>query len=283
MSLSVFSRFYISLAGRFRGRQTSPFLGFLLVREMTGKFSASQKAVYHLKGLRMSSERIQLEDSWKRVLKDEFDKDYMKSLKKFLLEEKRRGKIIYPKGSEYFNALNSTRFEDVKVVILGQDPYHGPNQAHGLCFSVQPGVPIPPSLVNIYKELQQDVGFIPPKHGFLQPWAEQGVLLLNSVLTVEQGRAGSHQNKGWETFTDSIIEHLNRERDGIVFVLWGAYAQKKGRVIDRQRHLVLEAPHPSPLSAHRGFLGCRHFSKINDYLVKRGQEPIHWQLPATVS
>ncbi|MFW7380156.1 MAG: uracil-DNA glycosylase [Oligoflexus sp.] len=231
----------------------------------------------------MQNDGIQLNDSWKHVLYDEFQKGYMKSLRKFLLEEKRQGKTIYPKGSHIFNALNETPFDKVKVVIIGQDPYHGPNQAHGLCFSVQPGVPIPPSLQNIYKELQQDVNFVPPKHGYLQNWADQGVLLLNSVLTVEQGRAASHQNKGWETFTDSIIEHLNRERDGLAFVLWGSYAQKKGRVIDRRRHFVLEAPHPSPLSAHRGFLGCRHFSKINDFLVKQGQEPIDWQLPASVS
>lgn len=228
-------------------------------------------------------ERIQLDESWKRILNEEFAKDYMHELKEFLINEKRQGKVIYPKGDEYFNALNHTPFAKVKVVILGQDPYHGPNQAHGLCFSVRPGVPVPPSLVNIYKELRDDIGFTPPQHGFLIDWADQGVLLLNSVLTVEQGCAGAHQNKGWEVFTDAVIEHLNHERENLVFALWGSYAQKKGRAIDRKRHLVLEAPHPSPLSAHRGFLGCRHFSKINDFLVKTRQEPIDWQLPMSVS
>jgi uracil-DNA glycosylase len=231
----------------------------------------------------MQADSIQMESSWKNALLPEFEQNYMTQLKSFLVAEKRQGKTIYPKGQEYFSALNSTPFDQVKVVILGQDPYHGPNQAHGLCFSVKPGVAIPPSLVNIYKELQDDLGIEPPQHGYLQSWAEQGVLLLNSVLTVERGQAGSHQNKGWERFTDQIIKRLNDEREGIVFVLWGGYAQKKGRVIDRSRHLVLEAPHPSPLSAHRGFFGCRHFSKINNYLAERGQSQINWRLPASIS
>jgi uracil-DNA glycosylase len=222
---------------------------------------------------------IKLVPSWLRVLGDEFDQPYMLQLKEFLRAEKRAGKTIYPSGDNWFNALNSTPFDAVKVVILGQDPYHGPGQAHGLCFSVLPGVPAPPSLVNIFKELQADLGIPVSRHGYLQHWAEQGVLLLNAVLTVQQGNANSHQGRGWETFTDRCIEHLNREREGLVFLLWGSYAQKKGQLIDRKKHRVLDAPHPSPLSAHRGFLGCRHFSKTNDYLRERGIEPIDWSLP----
>lgn len=226
--------------------------------------------------------RLQLETSWKNHLEPEFAKEYMQKLKGFLQTEREKKKIIYPKGSEYFSALNHTPFEKVKVVILGQDPYHGPNQAHGLSFSVKPGVDIPPSLQNIYKELSADLGVAPPQHGFLEKWADQGVLLLNATLTVEAGRAGSHQNKGWEQFTDAVIETLNREREGLVFVLWGSYAQKKGAFIDTKKHLVIKSPHPSPLSAHRGFLGSRPFSKINDYLVSKGQKPIDWSLPARV-
>ena len=176
----------------------------------------------------------------------------------------------------WFNALNATPFDRVKVVILGQDPYHGPDQAHGLCFSVLPGVANPPSLANIFRELHDDIGINQPPDGCLQHWAEQGVLLLNATLTVERGRAGSHQGKGWEQFTDCIIDRLNREREGLVFLLWGSYAQRKGQLIDRERHLVLSAPHPSPLSAHRGFFGCRHFSRANAYLEQRGIEPIRW-------
>src|SRR6185312_4984677 len=179
----------------------------------------------------------------------------------------------------WFNALNTTPFEKVEVVILGQDPYHGPGQAHGLCFSVLPGVPTPPSLVNIFNELKNDLGIPVSRHGCLQHWAEQGVLLLNAVLTVEAGKANSHQGKGWENFTDACIAHLNNERDGLVFLLWGSYAQKKGQLINRHKHLVLEAPHPSPLSAHRGFLGCKHFSKTNNYLEANGQTPVDWSLP----
>jgi len=223
--------------------------------------------------------QIKLDPSWLRVLGDEFDKPYMVQLKAFLRAEKQAGKIIYPAGDNWFNALNSTPFDKVKVVILGQDPYHGPGQAHGLCFSVLPGVPAPPSLVNIYKELATDLNVPISRHGYLQHWAEQGVLLLNAVLTVQHANANSHQGRGWESFTDSCIEHLNRERENLVFLLWGSYAQKKGQLIDRKKHLVLEAPHPSPLSAHRGFLGCKHFSKTNHYLQQHGQQPIDWVLP----
>ncbi len=225
------------------------------------------------------SSAIKLEPSWLHVLGDEFTQPYMAEIKAFLRSEKQAGKIIYPAAANWFNALNSTPFDKVKVVILGQDPYHGPGQAHGLCFSVVRGVPPPPSLVNIFKELHKDIGMPIPDHGCLQSWAEQGVLLLNSVLTVELARAGSHQGRGWERFTDACIAHLNRERDGIVFLLWGSYARKKGQLIDRSRHCVLEAPHPSPLSAHRGFLGCRHFSQANAYLQARGEAPIEWALP----
>jgi uracil-DNA glycosylase len=200
----------------------------------------------------------------------------MVTLRQFLLERKRLGAVIYPPGELIFNALNTTPFEAVKVVILGQDPYHGPGQAHGLCFSVPPDVANPPSLVNIYKELATDLGVVPPSGGNLQPWAEQGVLLLNAVLTVERGQAASHQGKGWERFTDRVVSELNDGREDLVFMLWGSYAIKKGAVIDRNRHLVLTAPHPSPLSAHRGFFGCRHFSRTNEWLVTHGQAPIEW-------
>ncbi len=227
----------------------------------------------------MQQESIRLDPSWKHQLLSEFEKPYMDKLKTFLRNEIQAGKTIFPRGSQYFQALNATPFEKVSVVILGQDPYHGPGQAHGLCFSVSPGIAIPPSLGNIYKELVADLGFKPVRHGFLQSWAEQGVLLLNTVLTVEQGLPASHQKRGWEQFTDSVIRELNEHREHIVFMLWGSHAQAKGKEIDRQRHLVLEAPHPSPLSAHRGFLGCRHFSKANAYLVAQGRPPIDWQLP----
>ncbi len=224
-------------------------------------------------------EQIKLDPSWLAVLGDEFEKDYMKQLKAFLLAEKKSGKTIYPAGENWFNALNTTPFDQVKVVILGQDPYHGPGQAHGLCFSVLPGVPAPPSLVNMFQELQKDCGIPISKHGCLQHWAEQGVLLLNAVLTVEHSNANSHQGRGWEHFTDKCIEHLNREREHLVFLLWGSYAQKKGQLIDRNKHLVLRAPHPSPLSAYRGFFGCKHFSKANEYLKQHGEAPIDWALP----
>ncbi len=222
---------------------------------------------------------VKLEEGWKRVLAGEFDSPYMGSLKQFLVAERDAGKRIFPKGSEYFRALDLTPLDKVRIVILGQDPYHGAGQAHGLCFSVQPGVRTPPSLVNIYKELESDLGIVPPRHGFLESWARQGVLLLNSVLTVEEARAASHQGKGWERFTDSVIRAVNDQCSSVVFMLWGAYAQKKAAFVDTARHLVLKAPHPSPLSAHSGFLGCRHFSKANAYLRERGLEPIDWQLP----
>ena len=222
---------------------------------------------------------IKLEDSWKKILFKEFGEGYMRSLRQFLLNEKSKGKQIFPPGDEIFTALNTTAFDNVNVVILGQDPYHGAGQAHGLCFSVKHGVEIPPSLVNIYKELESDLGLIQPAHGCLTYWAEQGVLLLNAVLTVEAERAASHQGKGWEQFTDKIVAILNEKKMGIVFILWGSYAQKKGAIIDRQKHLVLQSPHPSPLSASRGFFGNHHFSKANDYLESQGKAPIDWQLP----
>lgn len=227
----------------------------------------------------MEEREIKLESSWKSRLASEFRQEYMVQLREFLLERKRARAVIYPAGENIFNALNSTPFERVRVVILGQDPYHGPGQAHGLCFSVRLGVPTPPSLINIFKEVESDLGIAPPNHGNLQSWAEQGVLLLNAVLTVERGRAGAHQGKGWERFTDQVVRQLNAERDGLVFLLWGSYALKKGAVIDRDRHLVLSAPHPSPLSAHRGFFGCGHFSQANNYLEERGLEPVDWSLP----
>ncbi|WP_111497637.1 uracil-DNA glycosylase [Marinobacter bohaiensis] len=216
---------------------------------------------------------------WLERLSGEFEQPYMQSLAAFLAEEEQAGKTLFPARQHCFNALNSTPFDDVSVVILGQDPYHGPGQAHGLCFSVRPGVKTPPSLVNIFKEIDAELGIPAPGHGCLQPWAEQGVLLLNAVLTVVQGQAGAHQGKGWEHFTDRVIEHINAERENVVFLLWGSYAQKKGRIIDRSRHRVLQGPHPSPLSAHRGFFGCGHFQQTNDWLVQKGRPPIDWQLP----
>ena len=222
---------------------------------------------------------IKLHDSWLSRLDDKFELPYMQELRDFLLTRKAHRAVIYPPGAKIFNAMNSTPFEQVRVVILGQDPYHGPGQAHGLCFSVLPGIRVPPSLANIYREIQADLGIAPPHHGYLQSWAEQGVLLLNAVLTVERGQAGSHQGKGWERFTDTIVQLLNNEREGLVFMLWGSYAMKKGTVIDRRKHLVLRAPHPSPLSAHRGFLGCRHFSTANEYLQQHQQQPIDWSVP----
>ena len=206
----------------------------------------------------------------------------MQQLSTFLRQRKAAGASIYPPGKQIFAAFDATPFDAVKVVILGQDPYHGPGQAHGLCFSVQPGVPVPPSLDNIYKELARDVGFQRPGHGCLLPWAGRGVLLLNSVLTVEAGTPGAHQRKGWEGFTDHVVDALNRERADLVFLLWGSYAQAKGKVIDSRRHRVLKAPHPSPLSAHRGFMGCGHFSATNLFLTRTGQAPVDWSLPAAV-
>ena len=221
---------------------------------------------------------VQLEPGWKMALMDEFEKPYMLELKSFLRTELDNKKKVYPKPSEYFNAFNSTPIEDVRVVIIGQDPYHGPGQAHGLSFSVPEGVALPPSLLNIYKELSAALGVETPKSGDLTHWAKQGVLLLNATLSVEAHKAGSHQKRGWETFTDKAIEVLSEMGDGIVFVLWGAYAQKKGEIIDESRHKVLKAPHPSPLSAHRGFFGSKPFSQINNYLESVGEAPIRWVL-----
>lgn len=217
-----------------------------------------------------------LNNKWATLLADQFDLPYMHSLKSFLASEKQEGKVIYPPGKSIFNALNHTDFDDVKVVIIGQDPYHGANQAHGFCFSVQAGIDTPPSLKNIYKELNTDIGMPIPQHGNLTSWADQGVLLLNSVLTVEAAKAGAHQGKGWETFTDRVIALLNEKSENLVFLLWGSYAQKKGSLIDRAKHCVLDGPHPSPLSAYRGFFGCRHFSKANAYLADHGISTINW-------
>lgn len=227
----------------------------------------------------MSEDRVKLEASWKARVGDYFERPEMLALAEFLRAQKRAGKVIYPPGPKIFAALDTTPFEAVKVVILGQDPYHGPGQAHGLSFSVPPGVPPPPSLLNIFAELQREPGIPRPDHGCLIPWARQGVLLLNAVLTVERGQAGSHAGKGWEGFTDVCIDALNREREGLVFLLWGSYAQQKGKLIDSRRHRVLKAPHPSPLSAHRGFIGCGHFARANEYLRAQGKTPIDWALP----
>lgn len=225
------------------------------------------------------SDPVRLHPSWKARLGDYLQRPDMQALAGFLREQKARGKRIYPEGRSIFAAFEQTPFEQVRVVILGQDPYHGPGQAHGLCFSVPPGQPVPPSLQNIFKEIQADLGTKPPDNGCLLPWAQRGVLLLNAVLTVEAGRAGSHQGMGWEGFTDAAIEALNREREGLVFLLWGSYAQAKGKLIDARRHCLLRAPHPSPLSAYRGFFGCGHFGKANRWLQGRGQPGIDWSLP----
>jgi len=232
------------------------------------------------------SNDVKLNPSWLEPLRAEFDSPYMAALKAYLVAEKAAGKRIFPKGTEWFRALDLTALEDVRVVILGQDPYHGEGQAHGLCFSVQPGVRPPPSLVNIYKELASDLGIPPVRHGFLEHWAQQGVLLLNAVLTVQMGLAASHRDRGWERFTDAVIRLINARPEPVVFMLWGSYAQKKAAFVDSidrgGRHLVLKAAHPSPLSAHNGFLGCKHFSKANAFLASHGQKPIDWALPASV-
>jgi uracil-DNA glycosylase len=227
----------------------------------------------------MPGDHIKLEPSWKEKVGDWFQRDDMRALAQFLRERKAAGAHVFPPGPRIFAAFDATPFDAVKVVILGQDPYHGRGQAHGLCFSVLPGVPVPPSLDNIFKEIQRDLGIARPDHGYLMPWAQRGVLLLNSVLTVEEGRPGSHQGKGWEGFTNHVVETLDREREGLVFLLWGSYAQAKGKVIDARRHRVLKTTHPSPLSAHRGFLGSGHFSATNDYLSRNGKTPIDWSLP----
>ncbi len=220
----------------------------------------------------------QLHPSWQAIIGQEFDKPYMQALRDFLKQEKIAGKTIFPPGALIFNAFNHTPFEKVRVVIIGQDPYHGPNQAHGLSFSVPEGVALPPSLINIFKEIESDLNIKMSGSGDLTPWAEQGVLLLNATLTVEQARAGSHQNRGWELFTDAAIKALNAHRQNLVFVLWGSYAQKKGEAIDATKHLILKSVHPSPLSAHRGFFGNHQFSTINQYLKEHGQIPINWKL-----
>ncbi len=222
---------------------------------------------------------VKLAPSWKAALADEFAKPYMQSLKAFLQDRRAQGAHIFPKGSEYFHALDTTPLDKVRVVILGQDPYHGEGQAHGLSFSVRPGVKIPPSLVNIYKELRDDLGISPARHGFLEHWARQGVLLLNAVLTVEMGQAGAHAGKGWEAFTDAVIRAVNDQPHPVVFILWGAYAQKKAAFVDQAKHLVIRSAHPSPLSAHNGFLGSKPFSKANAFLEAHGYAPIDWALP----
>ena len=224
-------------------------------------------------------DRIKLDPSWKAHIGDYLQREDIAALGAFLRQRKAQGLRIYPPGAQICSAFDATPFDAVKVVILGQDPYHGAGQAHGLCFSVRPGVAVPPSLDNIFKEIHRDLGIARPDHGCLTPWAERGVLLLNAVLTVEDGRAGAHQGKGWEGFTDHVVDVLNREKEGLVFLLWGSYAQAKGKMIDTGRHRVLKAPHPSPLSAHRGFMGCGHFSATNEYLVRKGQTPIDWSLP----
>lgn len=218
-----------------------------------------------------------IEEGWKSVLMDQFQSPYFSTLKEFLLEEKKKY-TLYPPGKLIFNAFQRTPFEKVKVVILGQDPYHGKGQAHGLCFSVPQGIPKPPSLVNIFKELHSDLGAPVPEHGNLEKWADQGVLLINATLTVREAQAGSHQKHGWETFTNRVIELVSQEKNGVVFLLWGRFAQAKESLIDGTRHLVLKAAHPSPLSAHNGFFGCRHFSRTNEYLVQQGKSGIDWSL-----
>lgn len=220
---------------------------------------------------------ISFNNNWDDILKDEFDKQYYLELREFLIKEY-KSHLIYPDKYKIFEALKLTDYEDVKIVILGQDPYHGPNQAHGLAFSVSLGVPIPPSLLNIYKELERDINFRIPNHGYLVDWSKQGVLLLNTALTVRAGMANSHRGKGWEVFTDQVIRHLSLREKPMVFLLWGKNAAEKEALIDTSKHLVLKAPHPSPLSAHRGFLGCGHFSKANEFLIKNSIASINWQL-----
>jgi len=214
--------------------------------------------------------------SWKTVLAGEKEEAYFQHILHFLKQEREKGKVIYPKQADIFNAFKYTDFDNVKVVVIGQDPYHGPNQAHGLSFSVQQGVPMPPSLQNIFKELHRDLGIAAPAHGCLEGWATQGVLMLNAVLTVVAGQPQSHAKIGWEQFTNKVIQSLNDRREGLIFLLWGSQAQKKGEMIDPTRHYILKSSHPSPLSAHRGFLGCGHFSKVNELLQKQGKDEIEW-------
>lgn len=224
---------------------------------------------------------VKIEASWKEVLKDEFNKPYFEQIALHIKTEKSQGKIIYPPGSLIFNAFNTTPFDKVKVVILGQDPYHGPGQAHGLCFSVQSGVPPPPSLLNIFKELQEDLGVPVPGHGNLTHWAEQGVFLLNASLTVRAGEPMSHSKIGWAQFTDEVIKKISALKEHVVFILWGKFAQEKKALIDETKHCILRSVHPSPLSAHAGFFGCKHFSKANAYLMSKGIDPVDWKLPPT--
>jgi len=225
----------------------------------------------------MSEQSVKIDKSWYNQIKDEFDKDYFINLQNFLVEEKSKYRI-FPPESEMFSAFDLTPFEKVKVVVLGQDPYHGPGQAHGLCFSVRQGVKVPPSLVNIYKELHSDIDFIIPNHGYLESWARQGVFMINATLSVRAHTAGSHQKKGWEIFTDNIISTLSANRSNLVFILWGNYAKAKEPLIDQSKHLVLKSAHPSPLGAYKGFFGCKHFSKTNEYLESKGIKPINWKL-----
>ena len=225
----------------------------------------------------MSEVSPQINESWKEILIDEFQSDYFKELKEFLVKEK-KNHTIYPPGKNIFEAFNRTPFDNIKVVILGQDPYHGAGQAHGLCFSVQRGIKPPPSLLNIFKELKADIGMEIPNHGCLENWADQGVLLLNATLTVRASTAGSHQKRGWENFTDAVIRSISEKQTGIVFILWGRYAQNKEVLIDSKKHHILKAAHPSPFSAYNGFFGCRHFSKSNQYLESKSIEPINWSL-----
>jgi uracil-DNA glycosylase len=221
---------------------------------------------------------VKIESSWKEALKDEFQKSYFEQIVMFLKHEKALGKTIYPQGNQIFNAFDKTPFDNVRVVILGQDPYHGPGQAHGLCFSVQKGVKPPPSLVNIYKEMNADLGIPIAQTGDLTPWAENGVLLLNAILTVRDGEPASHSKIGWETFTDAVIRTISNKKEGVVFMLWGKFAQDKQVLIDGTQHYILKAAHPSPFSADKGFFGCKHFSKANELLIRQGKEPVNWQL-----
>ncbi len=220
----------------------------------------------------------QIDETWKLVLKDEFESEYFGLLKQFLIEEKKKYRI-YPQGKDIFTAFNLTPYDKIKVVILGQDPYHGENQAHGLCFSVTDGIKLPPSLVNIYKEIEDDLGLKMERRGNLTAWAAQGVFLLNATLTVRASQAGSHQKKGWEIFTDSVIKNISDKKEGIVFILWGNYAQAKIPLIDESKHFILKAAHPSPLSAYNGFFGCKHFSQTNKLLIQQGKTPINWEIP----
>ena len=253
------------LQKNFGNFDTSPWGSFALETTLYAKYPKC-----------METSGIKLEVEWKNLLLPEFSKPYMQKVKTFLVDQAKQGKVIYPQGSEIFRALNLIPFSQVKVVILGQDPYHGPGQAHGLCFSVQDGVRFPPSLLNIFKELQADCGVPIPKSGNLSGWARQGVLLLNTVLTVEQGRAASHRGIGWENFTDAVIRNLNERRDPVVFLLWGAFAQSKAPMIETPPHVIFKAVHPSPLSAHGGWFGSRHFSKANEVLSRLGKPPIDW-------